>query len=182
MKKLVLIAFTGFLIQACGQQETPKTRETAPEQPPPLSRPVFRFSALAPVTGGDVSTNWCYGDFKENVVINAEREKTNRRYFYLGDGTTKVNISAANMVASFLLRPAGDGITEVFNGANYPECLSQPGNFTLADGGKSIRYLNAQSLEFNIDIREENGYPVVTIELPADANFGMNVNHCTNCQ
>ena len=180
MKKFVLLLLTGFLAQACGPDQKPGSQ--APPQAPAASiGPAFRLSAMAPATGGNFSTNWCYGDFTESVVINAEKEKINRRYFYLGAGVTKVNVSAANMVAAFLLRPAENGVTEVYTGAHFPECLSLPGNFNVTDGSPSIRYLNAQGLQFLIEIREEAGHPLVTIEMPADANYGMNVTHCKNC-
>lgn len=181
MKKVVLFLLAGFLIQACGQDQKPGNLLPNQQAPAP-GRPAFRLSAMAAVSGGNYATNWCYGDFSESVVINAEKENINRRYFYLGAGATKVNVSAANMVAAFLLRPAENGITELFTGAHFPECLSLPENFIFNAGSQTIRYLNAQGMQFSMEIREEAGHPLVTIELPGDGNFGINVNQCKNCQ
>ncbi len=180
MKKWVMLMLTGFLAQACSPDQKPGS-QALPQAPPAPIGPAFRLSAMPPATGGNFSTNWCYGDFTEAVVINAEKEKINRRYFYLGASATKVNVSAANMVAAFFLRPAENGITEVYTGAHFPECLSLPGNFNFTNGSPSIRYRNAQRMQFSIEIREEAGHPLVTIELPADANYGLNITRCKNC-
>lgn len=165
-----------------------------PSSPPPAeskgqdidsSTPVgstFRFSSKEPVTGGTLVDNWCKGRFNEPVVINAEKTNSNRRYFYLRTGITMVAIGPSGMTAIFMLRPAGNGVVEIFNGAHLPECLSMPANFSPANAGPKVHYRNQQNLNFSMELREEGGFSLVTIELPAGNRYGMDVSHCSNCE
>lgn len=165
----------------------PTTEQAPPaplqEQSAAIEGPHFQISAATPVTGGTVTENWCLGRFGEPVVVNAEKENTNRRYFYLAPGATKVAIGPSGMTALFILRPAGNGVVEIFNGAHFPECLSMPANFFPAQGAATVvRYQNHKKLGFSLEVREENGHPLVTVELPAGNRYAMEVNRCTNCQ
>ena len=172
---------------SCNQSNLPPAESAKPEQSqaapqPPATGPIFRFSTMSPVTGRTVVENWCLGRYNEPVVINAEKENTNRRYFYLAPGTSKVAIGPSGMTALFLLRPAENGVVEVFNGAHFPECLSMPANFSPTGAGPVIKYDNHKSLTFSMEVREKGGHSLITIELPVGNRYSMDVNHCSNCE
>lgn len=174
-------------LSACNPSNTPsvESKNQDPNSAATVQQatgPTFRFSSMEPVTGGTLVDNWCKGRFNEPVVVNAEKENTNRRYFYLRPGITMVAIGPSGMTAIFMVRPVGNGVVEIFNGAHLPECLSMPSNFSPASAGPVVHYRNHQNLNFSIEVREEDGFSLITVELPPGNRYGMDISHCSNCE
>ena len=181
---LILPVILAILLPGCNRSSSHKPTPAEPEvkETQAISGPHFRFSEQQPVTGGTDGRNWCRGSFDKPVVMNAEKENPNRRYFYLGPGATKVAIGPTGMTALFILRPAGNGIVEIFNGANFPACLSLPANFSPAGPAAVVHYRNHKNMTFALETREDSGHALVTIELPEGHRYSMDVRHCTNCE
>lgn len=176
----ILPAFIVLAFAACGTSPAPPVASKQDEAPG--QGPVLRFSQRPPITGGHVKTNWCLGSFGESLVINAEKDNYNRRYFYLGEGVTKINVSGDGQASGFFLRRSDTSVVEVFHGAQFPDCLSMPSNFIPNENGRAFQYKNPRNLHYSVDIRDDNGQPVITIELPPETYYGMSVNRCINCE
>lgn len=182
---LVLPVLTAILSPACSQSGSPGTIPSGPEQNKEsqvIAGPHFRFSQQQAISGGPDGKNWCRGRFDQPVVINAEKDNPNRRYFYLGPGATKVAIGPSGMTALFVLRPAGSGIVEIFHGAHFPTCLSQPANFSPAGPATVVHYRNHKNMTFALETREEGGHSIVTLVLPEGNRYGLDIDHCSNCE
>ena len=165
---------------ACNQAPD-KTANPAEDTAQAPSGPAFRFSRHTP-EAGKKPDNWCYGHFSEPLVINAEEGHPNRRYFYLQNGVTKVAVGPSGITTTFMLRPEENGMVEVFTGANFPECLSIPGNFSPLSGGPVVRYMNHKKVGFSLETKQENGYARVTMEMPKGTNYGLSANYCPDCK
>lgn len=184
---LTLLIVLALQTLSCRQQnpsqpETSRPGNAASGVPASVSSPGFRFPQMEPVTGGTVQNNWCLGSFDQAVIINAEKTNENRRYFYVGQGVTKIAIGWSGLLTGFLLKPAGNGVIEVFHGGHFPECLSMPSNFSLAEGGRVVQYRNSQGLNFKLDLHIEKGFDVVTVEFPENGQYSMLATHCSNCE
>lgn len=182
---LVLTILAAIFSPACSQSGSQKTMPPGPEQNKEsldITGPHFRFSEQAAISGGPEEKNWCRGHFDQPVVINAEKDNTNRRYFYLSPGATKVAIGPSGMTALFILRPAGNGIVEIFHGAHFPACLSQPANFSPSGPATTIHYRNHKNMTFSLETREEGGHSIVTLVLPEGNRYGLDIDHCSNCE
>ncbi len=182
---LVLPVLAAILSTACSQSDTHKPSPSGPEQTkenPEITGPHFRFSQQQAISGGPDEKNWCRGRFDQAVVINAEKDDPNRRYFYLSPGTTKLAIGPSGMTALFMLRPAGNGIVEIFHGAHFPSCLSQPANFSPAGPATVVQYHNHKNMTFALETREEGGHSIVTLVLPEGNRYGLDIDHCSNCE
>lgn len=142
--------------------------------------PVFQLSTATPPT--DVKNDWCRAQSGENVLINAEKVNTNRRYFYLPQGITMISVGYPTLAAMLFLKPLPNGNVEVFTGANFPACLSRPSYLNPAGGSAKMRYDNQQDIEFGLELQVENQFSKITVELPAQYNYGMSVVHCPECQ
>lgn len=166
-------------LMACGgaQQEQYAQRAKAAGE-----TPAFQFSTALPPKNRQPANNWCYARYGENIVVNAENLNTNRRFFYLPSGITKLVAGPDGATATLLLYPKADGNVEVFTGANFPECLSNPGNIDHILGDPSFVYDNRSTIHFSVDLLLENGHPKITVELPVGANYAMSVERCQNCQ
>lgn len=182
---MVLPILAAILSPACSQSGSHKPTPSGigqNKESQEITGPHFRFSQQPAVNGGPVEKNWCRGRFDQAVVINAEKDDPNRRYFYLGPGTTKVALGPSGMTALFMLRPAGNGVVEIFHGAHFPACLSQPANFSPAGPATVIHYRNHKNMTFSLETREEDGHSIVTIVLPEGNRYGLDIDYCSNCE
>lgn len=182
---LILPILAAILSPACSQSGSRKPTPSGPEQKnegQEITGPHFRFSQQPAVNGGPDEKNWCRGRFDQAVVINAEKDDPNRRYFYLGPGTTKVALGPSGMTALFMLRPAGNGVVEIFHGAHFPACLSQTANFSPAGPATVIHYRNHKNMTFSLETREADGHSIVTIVLPEGNRYGLDIDYCSNCE
>ena len=163
-----------------GEKSAVQQQEKEPAAEPAGLR--FRFSQLAPPTPEESSINWCDGPFGDPLVVNAEKENTSRRYFYLPSGATKVSIGPSGITSTFILKAVAPEVVEIYTGNNFPFCLSMATNFSPLTGGASVRYRNHKNVTFSLELKEENGHLVVVVEFPKGANYGMSVNPCARCK
>jgi hypothetical protein len=165
----------------CGQPTSSENSQKVSELIQ-TAAPIFQLSTAPIPDPAFPKTNWCTAKFGANLLVNAEKLNTNRRYFYLLPGVTKLNIGPSNSSATLLLKPMPNGNVDVFTGNNFPECLSHPKNLSPAGGSASMRYYNRTNIDFRIDLQEEGTRPKVTVEFGPGTNYGMSVNHCPECQ
>ncbi|MCB0530624.1 MAG: hypothetical protein H6574_05660 [Lewinellaceae bacterium] len=181
---ILIIASALFGQMRCSQssgsgQSTEKQPEEKQSEAKP-SIPIFQLSPAPPPS--TPQSDWCRIQGGENVLINAERVNTNRRYFYLPQGITMLSVGYPTLAATLFLKPLSNGNVEVFTGANFPTCLSRPSYLSPAGGSAQMRYNNQQDIEFSLELQVENNYPKITIEQGIKYNYGMSVVHCLECQ
>lgn len=171
------------LFFSCGAPPSPPAA-TQPDKEPPAepSGLHFRFSQLAPPTPEESSVNWCDGPFGEPLVVNAEKENMQRRYFYLPPGVTKLAIGPSGITTAFMLKPVAPEVVEIYTGNNFPLCLSIATNFSPLSGGAVVQYQNHKNVTFSLELKKENGHFLVVVEFPKGANYGMSVNPCAPCK
>lgn len=175
---LCLLLFNG----CQNNSSAPEASETrSPAAAPKPESPSFRFSK-APMPEADEAANWCEAHFDSPLVVNAEKERTNRRYFYLPEGITKVATGPTGAFGTFMLRPLGNGDVELFTSATLGYCLSNGKNFTPATGGRILEYNNHHNVNFTLELRQENGHPLITIEVPQENNYVLMANRCRDCK
>ncbi len=144
--------------------------------------PAFRISAARPPEGKAPETNWCHAPFDRQVLVNAEKINTNRRYFYLLPGVTWLTAERDNARANLYLRPLLGGDVEVFTGANFPYCLSRPDYVRMiGENRAALRYDNGTNIDFNLDMQTDQGRPKVTLEFRPGTFYAINVLHCPEC-
>ncbi len=175
-------------VAACQQNAAPGAQKAAQgaqpaEQERATQGPVFRLSAQAPPQSEEPGINWCKSrDFKEHLVINAEKEQTNRRYFYLPNGVAKIAVGPTGAFGTLMLRPEANGDVEVFTGANFPACLSAPMDISPATGGPVLHYDNHHNVQFSMELREDGGHLLVTVVIPPAGTYVIMADHCGDCQ
>lgn len=159
-------------------------QSTRPAEPERVTEgPAFRLSTQAPPRPEEPDANWCKSrDFKEHLVINAEKEQTNRRYFYLPNGVAKLAVGPTGAFATLMLRPEANGDVEVFTGANFPACLSAPMHISPATGGPVLHFDNHHNVQFSMELREDGGHLLVTVVIPPAGTYVIMADHCRNCQ
>ncbi len=179
-----LLFFIVFGLVACGQRasEPGGKRSGTSEIPSDSQSPVFQLSTAPAVPVGSETDNWCREEYGPSLLINAEEINTNRRYFYLPAGVTKMMAGPSGSTATLLLQPMPNGNVTIFTGANFPECLSAPANLSTKGNGAVWRYNNQNNIEFQFDLQQESGRMKVTLELPPGSNYAMSVNHCPECR
>lgn len=179
--------FAAFVLPICFtacQSNTPPPAVPATDAPAPpetQAGAAFRFSK-APMPAADENANWCEAHFDAPLVINAEKEHPNRRYFYLPGGITKVATGPTGAFGTFMLRPVGNGDVEVFTSATLGYCLSNGQNFSPATGGQTLYYNNHHNVQFTMQLREDSGHPLITIEVPPANNYVLMANRCRDCR
>lgn len=166
--------------QPTGSNQSIEKQPEANQSEETPSTPIFQLSTAPPPTMPQ--NDWCRIPGGENVLINAEKVNTNRRYFYLPQGITMLSVGYPTLAATLFLRPSPNGNVEVFTGANFPACLSRPSYLSPAGGSAQMRYNNQQDIEFSLELQVENNYPKITIEQGGKYNYGMSVVHCPECQ
>ena len=110
----------------------------------------------------------------EGVAINADTAHANRRMFTMTDGTYKVAVDYGNIVGSFILKKSGDRF-EISTSDNYPECLSNKTNFSIASDGSSFKYDNQKHIFFEVFYELQGAVANIVVELSSEANYGMSV-------
>jgi len=150
--------------------------------PATSSGPVFRFSQARPPEGKTPEKNWCFAPFDQQVLVNAEKINTNRRYFYLLPGVTWLTAERDNARANLYLRPLPNGDVEIFTGANFPYCLSRPDYLSpVGENRSALRYDNRTNIDFNLDVHTDQGHPKVTVEFRPGTFYALNILHCPEC-
>ena len=181
---ILITALALFGQLGCSQPSgSDQSAEKQPEAKQPEAKPataIFQLSTAPPPTSPQ--NDWCRVQSGENVLINAEKINTNRRYFYLPQGITMISVGYPTLAATLFLKPLPNGNVEVFTGANFPTCLSRPSYLNPAGGSAQMRYNNQQDIEFGLELQMENDYPKITIEQGTKYNYGMSVVHCPECQ
>lgn len=156
----------------------------APGKPAAPSGPHFRLSPAKAVTGLLSEGDMCLGDFTEAVPLFPHRTDFNKRYFVLGDGLYRVVARDESGAATFFVRRAGSGqAVDVFTGANFPACLSEPKNFSLSADGSGFQYDNGYAqngTRFGVSLVADGSQ--VEFSLPSEAVYGMTVHRCANCR
>ena len=173
-KHLVLFLFAIGLFPGCGGGNPGENTGSVASS----SGPAFRFSSARPPEGKSPETNWCFAPFEQNVLVNAEKINTNRRYFYLLPGVTWLTAERDNARANLYLRPMPNGDVEVFTGANFPYCLSRPDYLRpIGENRSALRYDNGTNINFNLEVQTDQGHPKITVEFRPGTFYGLIVLH-----
>ena len=184
LRPLIILVFSLALF-ACNSEsstknESEETPPTTDQQSASTSTANFVLSKHPVPEPGSREDNWCYAGFGPSIVVNAEKVNTNRRYFYLPAGISKLAVGRGARM-TLLLKPLPNGNVEVFTGSNFPACLSQPVNFDPAGGAASMRYNNGKNIDFRMDLDVQDGQYKVSLEFPPGINYGISVNNCLDC-
>lgn len=150
-------------LQACSGDKKPGSASDEPKV-----ETGFVLSRQAPGVG----TNWCREPLRNAVPINADPANLNRRIFMIDDGPCYVTVGFGNIVASFALQKSGDRL-EVFTSDNYPECLSNRNNFTIASQGNSFHYDNQMHINFDVFYQPQASGTQIVIEMPPETYYGI---------
>lgn len=175
-----------FLLLSTGACQSGAEAPAASQPPgkPTPTGPHFRLSSAKAVTGLLAEGDWCLGDFTEAVPLFPHRTDFNKRYFVLGDGLYKAVARGESGAATFFVRRAGSGqAVDVYTGANFPACLSEPKNFSLGADGSGFQYDNGYAqngTRFGVGLTADGSQ--VEFNLPAGAVYGMTVHRCANCR
>ncbi len=166
-------------LTACG---TPPGQAKALEKKTAAAAVGFEQTPQPPPPPGPGPENWCYARYGPSLVVGAESLNTNRRYFFLEPGITKLVVGPSSSTATFLLEPLAGGKVRLFTGANYPECLSSPANLILGDEGSRFRYQNRQGVDFQLEVQVDGTLVKITVEFQPGLAFAMSVNRCLECK
>lgn len=177
----LLFTCIALIILACNQGRPAPEEATNAQNITPPSEPIFQLSTTPPPALNDRTSNWCYAGFGESLVVNAEEINTNRRYFFLPQGVTKLAVGPPGLSATLLFRPLSNGNVEIFTGANFPECLSNPQYLEPAGGASQMRYYNQKNIDFRMELLPENGHFKIILEFKPGASYAMSVNPCPDC-
>lgn len=180
---MFFLRITGFcllLLAAACQSGSETTPATAQQQA--LVTRHFRFSPAKSAKGLLAQGDWCQGDFKEGIPLFPHRTDVSRRYFFFGDGLYKVAVQGASGSSSFFIRRTEGETVDLYTGDNFPTCLSQRQNFTLAADGHEFVYDNGyrNANHYTVGLNPEGGQ--VEIALPTEGVLGITVHRCANCQ
>ncbi|MCC6411532.1 MAG: hypothetical protein IT270_07720 [Saprospiraceae bacterium] len=134
--------------------------------------PAFVFSTKAAESNIRSQNNWCNLPFEEAVVINAETNKLNRRYFAVGSGVYKIVVRKGNTAAPFMVQRKGASL-EVFTSDQYPTCLARRTYFRVLEDGRTLKYDNPPYYDFHVETEPWENALKVTIEFPPDTDNGL---------
>ena len=132
----------------------------------------FAFSKQPATPGTNSSDNWCRVSFPEAALINADPVNSNRRLFTLSNGPNRVMVDFGNIVAAFVLKKSGNHV-EIFTSDNYPECLSNRVNFSIAANGMAFHYDNQKHIDFDIQLVPLPNGTQIALEMAPDAGYGI---------
>ncbi len=176
-------ALLGLFWSACssGSLGSSKGAERVPAVQEPL-RSVFRLSTARAVEIKDASRNWCLADFGQTEVLGASAERPEERFFYLRPGVTWLMVGDDLGRANLFLRPVGEGVVEVFTGANFPQCLSRPEFFGVdTQAPYRLAYDNRQFIRFSLELVAEQEATKAVVSFPAGYFFAVTVLRCPEC-
>jgi hypothetical protein len=170
-----ILFFAAALLAAC----TSNPPATKPEGPR------FEFADTPPPLEMKSVTNWCIALYSEGVAPILERNNYNRRSILLKDDTVyKVVVMSGNLPAMMFLRKTGPETVEISRQSNFPHCLPEDKFWTLGDAGRTFVFDNGLNIRYTGEIyvaAGTNGGLLVTIGLPKDANYGMEIHRCDYC-
>ncbi len=167
---------------ACQSNTGAPASKTETASPAPPEGWYFQYSKAKQNKGTFAEGNWCQADYSESVVINADRNDYNRRYFILGEGVYKVTITGSMGASSFILRKSGNQSVDLYTSDQNPTCLSSRKNFALKGPSDKWSYDNTGGIAYSVSIGPYEQWARVDILFPPDSGFGMVANRCTNCQ
>lgn len=177
------LIFLPFLICSCQPENTGST-EKAAKAPAPAKAPDMGFTASRrPMTRGPRNPgDWCMGPFSAPVVVNAEKEQTNRRYCYLeGTGAYLVVVGEGKSTASFFVRRSGLTTAEVCTGDQFPQCASGGANVGLSGG--RLAYNDGKKIRFAAELQPEPpGALRLTVALDPQNQSSLLIRHCESCR
>jgi hypothetical protein len=180
MKKLLFLCWFAGIVSCSTQTPAPEAGKTE-NQAAATAGPAFRFSTAPAVVQPRVEGNWCDGAFEEGVPINAEAADPNRRYFSVSDGVYMITVRLGTTVSSWMARPAGGGVVEVFTSANFPLCLSKQSSFHLRPNGAGLDFDNERKLNYGLEVQGV-GPQRITLDFPPGAGYGVTVRRCATCR
>ncbi len=132
----------------------------------------LRFSFSKQLPGAGPSNDWCHLALPDAAVISADPANSNRRLFALSEGPHRVTVDFGNIVASFVLKKAGN-LVEVFNSDNFPECLSNSANFTMEPDGQTFKYNNQRYVQFEMQLVPLPNGIQIALEMAPGAGYGI---------
>jgi hypothetical protein len=157
----------------------PSTPSAKPEGPR------FEFADTPPPIEMRSVTNWCIALHSEGVVPILDRNNYNRRSILLKDDTVyKVLLMSGNLPALMFLRKTSPETVEIFRQSNFPHCLPEDKFWTLGEGGRTFAFDNGLNIRYTAEIKVVTNVHdglLVTIDLPKDANYGMEIHRCDYC-
>lgn len=177
--RFLSIYFALFSLVACNQSAPQSHQKTAN----PGAHTLLQFSKAAAVTELKDANSWCNRPYPESVMIGAQPDDTNRRYFMLGDGLHRVVVQGRNMSSLFFVKKASDGKTaEVFTSDNFPMCLSDRANFTMNPDGNLFNYDNRRGIQYTVEAQTGDGAIAVFIKFEPGVQYGLTVHRCSDCR
>lgn len=166
-QQFFLLLTLGFLL-ACNQ--TPKQADG--QQAVTNNGGGLRFGFSKQPPGTSTSNDWCHLALPDAAVISADPANSNRRLFTLSEGPHRVTVDFGNIVASFVLKKAGN-LVEIFNSDNFPECLSKSSNFTLGADGQTFNYDNQKHIQFEMQLVPLPNGTQIALEMAPGAGYGI---------
>ncbi len=164
----LLLLAVGFLLSC---NETPKQPD-AGQAAKNNGGEGLRFSFSKQPPGAGAGNDWCHLALPDAAVISADPANSNRRLFTLSEGPHRVTVDFGNIVASFVLKKAGN-LVEVFNSDNFPECLSNSVNFAMGADGQTFKYNNQRYIQFEMQLVPLPNGTQIALEMAPGAGYGI---------